>query len=733
MFLNQELRLGKFSIKYFEILLIFLVLVFAFGIRAHNFKYETVFGFDSYWHGRLISYIMEDGWLPDNDPLAFYAQGGTPFPQAGPSYVFWFIGALMFKLMFFFSAYSPEKMLLVMKIAPALFGSLVILVMYFLVRTLVNKESAFIVSFLLAASPAYAYRTMGGFFEEDSLGFLWYALGLLFLALSIKGLTEKGRMERREWVNAILAGVSFGVMAWTWKLFYFIDMTVLPFILGGFIFLVILSLKNRVEKNLSLYLVLASVVFVGIVGLKLFFNLKIPGNFILILLFLFALTAGALFLYTLYLTFKNKLNIAKGFLMIGVIAMVVFSVIAFTGLKTEIFKEPVRLAQNYVEEISGKKETKIPDRGEVLSLSVGEEKKGKAFFGRKFNYQTIFSWLSLILLFVYTFYFYRKHFVLGEEVNKKDVFILLFVVVFVVAWYMALTKLKFTYVYGFGLGFAAIAFLYFFFRFKEVFFKDVFWKYVFAVVVMFVVFTSVGCAALYMEKNPPTLESLSQWKEAISWIEENVGEDEALFNWWDQGHWITFFTNRKVSADNTNSKFEADQDYAKFLLGEDLEKSYSLVKEKYGASYVLLGSDLFGKLDTLRLYAANSIKHEIVKKEYPKEYFSFIPLTVNCSFNVKGEKNTFYNCGGVILSVGEYSSLTDKWNNKQIKETEVRSGTAVYKLPLVFYKDVGTRIKILSFNANQTTLAKLWFESEESNKYFEKIFENNRVKIFRVK
>ncbi len=45
--------------------ILLLIFILGFAVRAHLMKYDLIFGFDSYFHARITSYVIEDFAVPD--------------------------------------------------------------------------------------------------------------------------------------------------------------------------------------------------------------------------------------------------------------------------------------------------------------------------------------------------------------------------------------------------------------------------------------------------------------------------------------------------------------------------------------------------------------------------------------------------------------------------------------------------------------------------------------------
>ena len=70
----------------FILLIIFLL---GFGVRGHILKYDLMYEFDTYFHTKAGSYLLQDGFIPDNDPQAYFQMGGSSM-ATGADFVWYF-------------------------------------------------------------------------------------------------------------------------------------------------------------------------------------------------------------------------------------------------------------------------------------------------------------------------------------------------------------------------------------------------------------------------------------------------------------------------------------------------------------------------------------------------------------------------------------------------------------------------------------------------------------------
>jgi dolichyl-diphosphooligosaccharide--protein glycosyltransferase len=205
--------------------ILLLIFILGFAVRAHLMKYDLIFGFDSYFHARITSYVIEDFAVPEFDPLAYYQEGGAPLHTLHVSF-FWYFCAALYKLFTLGAPYNKELWIFFVKLLPALFGALISAAMFLLGKEAYGRKAGVAMGFFAAVIPAFAYRTMAGFLEEDALGFLWMVLGFYFLIKAVK----EPAWQRDKLLQAAASGFFFGLMALTWRLFLLVPMVLIAYV-----------------------------------------------------------------------------------------------------------------------------------------------------------------------------------------------------------------------------------------------------------------------------------------------------------------------------------------------------------------------------------------------------------------------------------------------------------------------------------------------------------------------
>ncbi|MFH1588833.1 MAG: STT3 domain-containing protein [Candidatus Diapherotrites archaeon] len=698
------------------IFILFLLFLLAFAIRAHLMRFDLMFAFDSYFHARIASYYAQGQFLT-LDPMAYYYLDILPPLKSS---FFWVFNAILYNILTLgngLTGFSKDSWILFVKFAPAFFGALISVAMYFLGKELFNKKTGYAMAFFAAVVPSFVYRTMAGFFEEDALGFLWLVLGFVFFAKAVK----EGNLSKKSIINALFAIIFFSFMAWTWDMFLLI-----PLVLVSYFGTTIILMWLKKEGT------------------------------------------------------KNIIGFTKTFLVI----FILFSVFATALTGPTWINSTVNYVTKYIP-INMENTERVQGGGNedcVLCKTVGEENTGKQFFGEKYSLLLLFPILALLFIpldlllvvlikmkfienkkenhtILMTFFtaiiiaivqtaaitvilgldptmtalLYSVTFLLALVVAavKINSFPIVFdeknnkmhnlsLVIFFWTWitlFMALSKLKFTYT--FGLPVAASAGVVFFESFELMKKTTGIEKKFIALLMGLMLLGGVGAGIWFVHTKYPQIENPTGWKEGLYWLKDNTPKDAKIFNWWDEGHWISFIGERAVIEDNRNHDFDADADVAKFILSESEEEAKKIT-DKYDSDYLVFGSDLVTKQGSLQFYAYNTMNSADprIKQTFGMEF----PCRQQID-SLTGK--TSYQCGGNNLSQEQMNGVSTTYLTSPNTFLNERTPAFIYKAKN------NSAIYILNPVANETFIAKLWFNDPAIENY-EEVFWDRQLKIFKV-
>ena len=674
-----KVQMPAFKIPKFDKRMVFIlafIFILAFAIRGHQLQYELFFEFDTYWHARMTSYAItgelrpvlalenlgKDSIIdmvyckpgtnvcsaPPKDPLAYYQLGGARVP-AGPM-GFWFINAAVYKIFTFGSAYNKEVWILFVKFLPAIYGALTALAMFFLFRRIYRSNKAgYLAGFFTAASSAFVYRTMAGWYEGSSMVFLFMILGFFLFARAANDL----ELSRKSMLNAVAAGLVLSISPWIGGWFLIIPYVFIAYGIANLLVMWFRGIGTQKIKAFAVLFVITFAIFAGLMVLHIGFGWTsgLPG-----------------YIYK-----------------------------AFPSLQPAV---------------AGGGET---TGGEVLAATVGEQNTGWQFFGTKYNALIIFPIIALILIPIRIF---RK---------KNDVLSLLMFFWILATFIMAINRVQLTF--AFGLAVAAAAAFVCFDLLELVEKRSKAEKLAVAGFVGFMLITAVGSSIYFISDQFPTIELEEGWKTALKWISTNTEKDAKFYNWWDEGHWITFIGERGASTDNRNYDFNGDRDFGLLVTEDDENKIYEIVKS-YGSDYVILDEGLLMKQRSLGMYAyvtTNGNDPRLVKfaqrTNNPDRPVIWTTI-MSCSVL---ELTQEINCGdgANIIPLASYLTLPTTWADK--------TSSLIDGVPVFIYRnEENSRLYILIPATNSGLLARLWFHAPDIT-HFEEIYSAKGIKIFRVK
>jgi len=216
--------------KIFIIVLLFLIFALALFLRVH-FCQEEVFSYpikysadDGIYHMRLV----ENELLGNHFPKRIYFDPYTNFPQGTYLHFGPFYDQLLAGTIWLAGLGNPTQEL-IDKIAPffpAILGSFIIFIAYFIGRKIWSKEVGLLSAFLMAISAPYLGKSILGNTDHHFAEVLFSALVMMFLIFALKERRNKKDFKRKRfWLWTVLAGFSLGLYFLTWTgalLFLFI-------------------------------------------------------------------------------------------------------------------------------------------------------------------------------------------------------------------------------------------------------------------------------------------------------------------------------------------------------------------------------------------------------------------------------------------------------------------------------------------------------------------------------
>jgi len=161
------------------------------------------FGYDEFYHMRRILYTVS------HFPNAIWFDSYVNYPYGGN--ITWppLFDQLIAAVAWVLGRDTQHEIELVGAIMPAIIGSITILVVYFMIKELFDRNVALFSAFMAAIAPNYLLRTMIGVADHHCLEVLLFLLFIMFLIFALT------RAERRS-PFAIASGVCMAALAYTW-------------------------------------------------------------------------------------------------------------------------------------------------------------------------------------------------------------------------------------------------------------------------------------------------------------------------------------------------------------------------------------------------------------------------------------------------------------------------------------------------------------------------------------
>ncbi|HOZ35499.1 MAG TPA: STT3 domain-containing protein [archaeon] len=642
-----------FSKHWLIILIAVLIFVLGLAIRAHILRYDYMFEYDPYWHLRATGYVVQ-GDLPTNDPLGFYQQGGTNY-GIWPNFL-WFFTAAVYTITTFGAAYDKWLLMEYARWLPAIFGALISVAMFFLGTKMYNTRTGVAMGVMAATVPAFVYRTMGGFFEEDSLGFLWLVLGFIFLVMAIQN-----RHKLKNWlISSIVGAFFFFLMAITWDMFLLIPLVLLAY----FGTMLVYMLIKKINK-------------------------------------------------------KEILAFSKVFLTCFLLFTIITTAYSGTGWikrTSEYVTNYLPISTDNIDRIN--KENVAAE--DVIGATVGEENTGKQFFLEKYSLLVVIPFLALLIIPLYLIFGKYKNKEKENEDYKHDnidYFVLIIFFWILITGFMAWTKLKFTYTLGLPIA-AGFGFL-FFLATEKLQHRALAYKRTLTIISAIFLIGAIAAGSFFVMSKVPPIDEAKDWQNAMFWVKDNSSADAKIFNWWDSGHWIAYFTERKVSTDNTNASAEATSDFGMFLISEDLNFSKGMLK-KYDADYFMVESSYLTRMSSFAIYGywTTNFSDPRVTKYYG--------LGLGCSKVVTPISGAVsYNCQGNVLPEAEMAKIKTEYHTAP---DQIMQGMPVY-----LYKEKdNSRIYLINAAINKTIFARVWFNDPTVEPFIELSYSSGDVRVYSV-
>ncbi len=578
-------------------------------------------GTDCYYYMRLVDNMVHNfPHLMSLDHYLLYPDGQNIWSYA-------LFARLLAGASWLFGLGSPTQQTIdtVCAFMPAVMGTLVVIPVYFIGKTLWGRWAGICASALVAVMPGeFMGRSALGSADHHVAEVLFTATAVMFLVMAIKVASQRGigfgSLGKREAVKpiiySILGGLFFGIYALTWQ--------------GGSLLLLIVSLYLAVQFAIdhlrhrdSSYLCVVGAVFI-LVGMAVF----LPTAMVLVSRSFYVVSVAVALTMPFVLLglsrFMGKMGIRVLYypivlLGLGAIGLAIFRVMMpslfgeLAGALVYIFK-PTATHLTTIE----MQPLLFPSGSFDLSIVWGNF--GLAVF------------VAIAVLGVMVYGMVRK-----GEADKS-----LMVIWTVVVLFIAIAQRRFAYYLAVNVallsGYASWLVLKWAGlressgelgkgRRERVSAAGIVSVFVVVVVVFVVLFIPILPSAIAVASSAPYVPS-DAWCESLEWLRKNSPEpfnsgsdaydqlnvagnaSYGVLSWWDYGWWIVR-TAHRVPDVNPGQVPELQAEVATFLTAKD-EPSADDIADKLGAEYVVIDIDsVLGKFWAIATYAGKS----------PSEYF----------------------------------------------------------------------------------------------------------------
>jgi dolichyl-diphosphooligosaccharide--protein glycosyltransferase len=580
----QKLRIktSRSSLLTFSALL--LILFVAFTIRILPLRWEIRTGglhlseFDAFFEYRVARYMVDNGLFSPYWPKQWvytqlwYPQGINMGQESLPSIPM--TGAFLYDLI---TALGVNiDLMSFASIMPTIFGTLCVLIMYFIGKDIGGKAVGMLAALFLALDASFIQRSNLGWFETETSTFAFLLFFLMFPRAIDEGRSISSTVKYSLACGACLA---YFVMGWG-AAYYLVDMTVL------FVF-VLLLLKRCTQRVFLAY----SLTF----GLGLLISINAPFLSLSYLTSYAVLPVALVFLLLCLNEFLRRLTSVKERLTLAAVVL--------AGL---VSVSAAALISGGVRSIAGKFLTVLNPflrSASPLVESVAEH--------RITAWGSIYYELGIMILF-----FFAGLFFISRNLNNRNLFLLVFGLTSLY-FSASMVRLIFLLAPAFGLisavGIMGVLrpFVVLLREAPKVTRKKFGLEHVgkefsgTAVFLIFLILTtnfafspqSGGVPNVYRQVYIPiTLtagslpvipsQPVMEWYNALAWTGNNLRSTTVVVSWWDYGFWLTMMGNVTTLTDNATINQTQIENVGFIFMANETQSLKMLAA--YHAEYVLV-------------------------------------------------------------------------------------------------------------------------------------------------
>ncbi|MFH1210098.1 MAG: glycosyltransferase family 39 protein [archaeon] len=211
--------------------IIIIIIILAFLLRFFVYS-EDIYGTDSLYHMSIVKQSLENNHFSNKDVGKLNSCNN--------------ITLVSHPLGYYASYYYTAKMIGIensFMLTPIIFGLISLVIFYFLIKKLFNKNTALISTFLLAVCLGHISKSAAHTFRGDNLAYPFLLLALLFL---YKLLTEKNKI-----LSLIISLISVSITSTIWSGYILITLITTVSLLFYFLYQFIKKQKTDIKFTIT--------------------------------------------------------------------------------------------------------------------------------------------------------------------------------------------------------------------------------------------------------------------------------------------------------------------------------------------------------------------------------------------------------------------------------------------------------------------------------------------------
>ncbi len=231
----------------------------------------------------------------------------------------------------------------------------------------------------------------------------------------------------------------------------------------------------------------------------------------------------------------------------------------------------------------------------------------------------------------------------------------------------------------------------------------------------------------------------NSWYQAIIWLRDNTAEDAILLEWWDYGWWFHYVGKKVTLVDGGYHPQKPTQDIAQFFTNPISERSMNFLK-KYEVDYVMVSPDLISKFGAMSKIANWGRKIDVLPifrlsdqyQQGDKTLLEFRlgdqSILIAYSTITSGNTTGMGNITALIKSGQGQAYIRDIGIGNQV----IRSNKENAYPGMVYLG--GDAVIFIPEAVEECMFVRLYlFNGAGLESYFEKVYDNLGMKIYKVK